>query len=383
MIGCRSDLGAPRRGSFIWVTRAGPCRYTETIEEERTVSTDTMTLAAAHLLLTRLGVTPDELQWAPVTPPTFADYLPTVIAAAGPGARRTYGTYWDRILTVFADRRLDQVAVTDVEILMHDTVAATVLRRTARNGVCAAEHLLAALRAIYARAVADRLIPPQHNPAAQVRKPRRPPNNRRGLTSDELVEINHAAAHSGNDTALDTLLLRLHTETACRRRAGILLRENDIDEHWCLLRLREKNNNTRWQPASPTLTAALLEHRHRRGTGHPEGPLLRYRDGRPLSTRRYDHLWARLGHELPWITAQNITTHWLRHTTVTWVERNFGYGIARAYAGHTFNTGDATNTYIKANIQEIATALSVLTGEPHPLAKRPVSAPTPNYAATP
>jgi site-specific recombinase XerD len=334
------------------------------------VSTDATTLAAAHLLLARLGVTPDDLQWTPVTPPTFADYLPTVVAAAGPGARRTYGTYWDRILTQFADRRLDQVAVTDVEILMQDTIAATVLRRTARNGVCAAEHLLAALRAIYTRAVADRLIPPHHNPAAQVRKPRRPPNNRRALTSEELAEINYTAAHSGNDTALDTLLLRLHAETACRRRAGILLRESDIDERWCLLRLREKNNNTRWQPASPTLIAALVEHRHHRGIG-PEASLLRYRDGRPLTTRRYDHLWTRLGHKLPWLAAQNITTHWLRHTTITWVERNFGYGIARAYAGHNYRTGDTTNTYIKANMQEIATALSTLTGEPHPLARNP------------
>jgi hypothetical protein len=140
-----------------------------------------------RLRSTRRGLSRQEigdLQWTPVTPPTFADYLPTVVAAAGPGARRTYGTYWDRILSRFADRRLDQVTVTDVEILMHDTMAATVLRRTARNGVCAAEHLLAALRAIYTRAVADRLIPPHHNPAAQVRKPRRPPNNRRALTSD-------------------------------------------------------------------------------------------------------------------------------------------------------------------------------------------------------
>jgi hypothetical protein len=49
---------------------------------------------------------------------------------------------------------------------MQDTIAATVQRRTARNGVCAAEHLVAALRAIYTRAVADRLVPSNLNPAA-------------------------------------------------------------------------------------------------------------------------------------------------------------------------------------------------------------------------
>ncbi|MFG1997504.1 hypothetical protein ACGFJ7_46755 [Actinoplanes sp. NPDC048988] len=52
-------------------------------------------------------------------------------------------------------------------------------------------------------------------------------------------------------------------------------------------------------------------------------------------------------------------------------QRNFSYGIARAYAGHTDNTGPATTTYIKADIHAVATALATLTGEPHPLALNP------------
>lgn len=63
-----------------------------------------------------------------------------------------------------------------------------------------------------------------------------------------------------------------------------------------------------------------------------------------------------------------MSTHWLRHTILTWVERNFGYGIARAYAGHTDNTGPATTTYSKADLQAVAAALAALTGQPHPLA---------------
>jgi hypothetical protein len=63
-------------------------------------------------------------------------------------------------------------------------------------------------------------------------------------------------------------------------------------------------------------------------------------------------------------------THWLRHTTLTWVERSFGYAVARAYAGHTDSGGDAgiTTTYVRASAHEIAAALAALTGEPHPLA---------------
>jgi integrase len=79
-------------------------------------------------------------------------------------------------------------------------------------------------------------------------------------------------------------------------------------------------------------------------------------------------VWKRIGQRLPWAAAQCVSTHWLRHTTLTWVERNFGYGIARAYAGHTDSTGPATTTYIKADLQAVATALAALTGQPHPLA---------------
>ena len=89
---------------------------------------------------------------------------------------------------------------------------------------------------------------------------------------------------------LNPALLRLHTETACRRAAALHLTEDDIDPDWCLLRLHEKNSIIRWQPASPTLITALLRHRDQRGVGDPAAALLRYHDGTPLSTRRYDHL---------------------------------------------------------------------------------------------
>lgn len=65
---------------------------------------------------------------------------------------------------------------------------------------------------------------------------------------------------------------------------------------------------------------------------------------------------------------QQISTHWLRHTTLTWVERNFGYAVARAYAGHSESGSDVstTSTYIRANLQEVGAALAALTNEAHP-----------------
>jgi len=136
-----------------------------------------------------------------------------------------------------------------------------------------------------------------------------------------------------------------------------------------LIFLREKGQTVRWQPVSPTLMAHLLAHTEQRHA-QTDGQLLRYRTGAPITRRRYDHLWTRIGSHLPWVATQQISTHWLRHTTLTWVERSFGYAVARAYAGHTDTGNDqsATTTYVRASLQEVAAALAALTGEPHPLA---------------
>jgi hypothetical protein len=98
---------------------------------------------------------------------------------------------------------------------------------------------------------------------------------------------------------LDALVLRLHTETACRRGGGLALRLQDVDPQRGLIRLREKGETLRWQPITLNQAARLLEHARRRGADRPEDQLLRYRNGRPRTSRRYDRLWARLGERLP------------------------------------------------------------------------------------
>jgi integrase/recombinase XerC len=114
---------------------------------------------------------------------------------------------------------------------------------------------------------------------------------------------------------------------------------------------------------------AHLRHHARERQAPPTGLLLRKRNGKPITHRRYDYLWERLSQHLPWVASQQISTHWLRHTTLTWVERNFGFAVARAYAGHTDADNKATTTaYVQAELHEVVLALAALTGEPHPLA---------------
>ena len=243
-----------------------------------------------------------------------------------------------------------------------------VARRNARGGRSAAAHLIAALRCVYRHAENDGYIQSADNPALKVAKLRRLPSTRRAVPDTRLADINQVAGTTVNDPALDTLILRLHTETACRRGGALALQPGDLDPDQCLIRLREKGETVRWQPVSPTLMTHLQHHAEQR-QAPANGQLLCYANGRPITSRRYDHLWGRIGKHLTWVATQQISIHWLRHTTLTWVERNFGYAVARAYAGHTdsSNTG-TTATYVRANLPEIAVALAALTGEPHPLA---------------
>jgi integrase/recombinase XerC len=330
---------------------------------------------AALVLLERMGLTPADLAAVPQQfrklAPTFAEYVPVVSAAVSAGTRRAYGSYWNRVLEHWGDRRLDEPTPSEIRQLMAYVKTHVVARRNARGGRGAEEHLVAALRCLYQRAVDDGLIAAADNPARKVAKPRRLPATRRALPDNRLAQINEIAAATGDDPELDTLLLRLHTETACRRGGALALRPRDLDPDpdQCLVLLREKGETVRWQPVSPTLMARLVEHGRTRHAP-AEGGLLRYRSGQPVTSRRYDHLWTRLGRHLPWVRTQGISSHWIRHTTLTWVERNFGYAVARAYAGHTDSGSEtgATATYVRASIAEVATALAALTGEPHPLA---------------
>ena len=214
---------------------------------------------AALLILERMGLSPDDLTATPRNRPpmqTFADYVPVVSAGVTDGTRKAYGSYWNRVVEQWGDRRLDDPTPSEIKQLVAYVRANTVPRRNARGGRSAAENLIAALRCLYRHAQDDGLIDERDNPARKVDKPRRLPSTRRAVNDARLAEINQVAATTGDDPELDTLLLRLHTETACRRGGALALRPADLDPEQCLILLREKGETIRWQPVSPTLMAA-------------------------------------------------------------------------------------------------------------------------------
>lgn len=326
---------------------------------------------AARLLLARLGITPQDLLESSASAgevPTFGDYIPRVRAVVTPGTLRTYGPYWKRIDARWHDRQLTEPTAMELKELVEHTRRIAVMRRNSRGGRSAAETMASAIRCLYRHAREDGYIPVAGDPAAHVHRPRRARSTRTALSDYQLAQINRVVATTGNDIDLDALIMRLHIETACRLGGALALRPRDLDRDNCLIRLREKAQADRWQPVSPTLMHALLEHCSR--GAEPDNQLLRYGNGRPITRRRYDHIWERIGRHLSWVATLGVTTHWVRHTTLTWVDRNFGYPVARSFAGHAEPSGDsgATLIYTRASLTEVCQALAALTGEPHPMA---------------
>jgi integrase/recombinase XerC len=121
---------------------------------------------AALVLLERMGLSPADLAAVPEprTPvPTFAEYVPVVSAAVSDGTRRAYGSYWNRIVDQWRGRRLDEPTRSEIRQLMVYIKTHVMAHRNARGGRSAQEHLVAALRCLYKRAVDDGLIAEAEN----------------------------------------------------------------------------------------------------------------------------------------------------------------------------------------------------------------------------
>ena len=211
-------------------------------------------IKAARMLLDKMGINPADLIRAPadsLAAPTFAEYIPRVSGAVSSGTRRVYGSYWNRVIQEWGPRPITGVTASDIGQLAEQIKATVVTRRNARGGRGAAEHLIAALRCLYKHAIADGILTDNDNPAARVPKPRRLRSTRTALPDGGLEEILRVAATTGDDPALDALLLRLHTETACRRGGALALMTDDLDAEHCLIRLHEKGETVAGSPYHP------------------------------------------------------------------------------------------------------------------------------------
>lgn len=301
---------------------------------------------------------------------TVAEYVPVVAAGYQPRSRRTYGSYWRLLVELCGDRPLDQVTVDELMEVADEAARRARARRVGSDGRASRESCVAAMRAVFTRAVKAGHI--ATNPALAVDKPRRLSNRRRALAPSELADVWEAVIATTRDPDLDLLLLRFHLESGARRMGAINLRVRDIDPDRQTIWLREKFGAEREQPISRSLLDSICSLAAARGASQPDAAALRTlprgtAGSRPLSDRRYDRLFERAQARVTWSDRTPLTAHVLRHTAITAVERLAGEAVARAFAGHT-STSSVTGTYTTATMAEVATAVAVLTNEPHPLA---------------
>lgn len=197
--------------------------------------------------------------------PTFSAYIRHLREALPETIVSTYGSYWSVIERAWPDRLLTSPTATEIDQLVRHHRSNAVVRRNFRGGRGAATNMISAIRCIYRHAEADRILHPHDNPALQVKKPRRLPSTRHALDLDQVVDIGRVASTTGDDCELDSLIVRLHIETACRRGGLLALTVDDLNVEDCLVKLREKGETERWQPVSPTLMGRLVEHVALRG----------------------------------------------------------------------------------------------------------------------
>jgi len=301
--------------------------------------------------------------------PTVRDYVPVVAEGYQPRSRQTYSSYWQLTVELLGDIALDRVSVDDLRSVADEAARRAGRRRPGCDGRASRESCVAAMRAVFTRAHKAGLV--QANPALLVEKPRRLPNRRRALSQLELNDLWAAVAATTRDPQLDLLLIRFHLESGARRMGAINLRVKDLDPTRQTVWLREKFGTEREQPIGRCLLEAITQLAQARGSTGPEDRALMTlrRSGgalAPLTGRTYDRIFTRAQDRIAWSAQTPLTAHVLRHTAITAVERVAGFAVAARFAGHT--PGSVTGTYTKADITEVAAAVAVLTGEPHPLA---------------
>lgn len=298
----------------------------------------------------------------PMSLPTLATFIESIAPTFAAPTIATYEPHWRLAIARFGDRPIASVDLGDLHLVLADAVARARKNRPGSTGRSSAETCVAALRAVFRRAHDAGLI--RANPAAALPRPRRVRSRRRALSDVELGELVDAVRTTSTDPHLDLLLVRFHLETGARRGGAINLTIADLDPPRSTVWLHEKNDSEREQPVSPTTMRLLQRHVARRGVG--AGPVFWTVSGQALTSRRYDAMFERARRLLPWAERTQVSAHVLRHTAITAVGRLAGYPVAQAFAGHA--PSGTTGRYMYASVDEVASAVAVLTGELHPLA---------------
>ncbi len=284
--------------------------------------------------------------------PTLAEFAGQVLDLLGGRTLDTYRHHILRLVDEFGHRRLDEVQPLELERLAVQTRRDAVELRDARHGFGAQESFVNATRFVFV--CAHKAGHLRDNPASGLARPRRRRSARRALSSDELAALFAAVLATSRDPELDLLIVSFARETACRREGILNLRLADVQPIPSVM-LYEKFEEQREIPISAQLEKALRAHSEARPSNGVD-TVFRYRDGQPLTDRRFDTIFRRLGDHLPWAKSLGVSLHWIRYSTLTDIRMSSGERVASAYAGHGDQSGGITGLYTRATFEELRVA---------------------------
>ena len=297
---------------------------------------------------------------------TVDGLMPSVMEALPRRSARTYKPGLRFLEARMGAARVDSVTAVQLRQLRDELHAASgnqTVRRAQDTGRAlrtydpgafgqgAAENFVTAVRFFFRYAIDAGLL--EKSPAEAVSVPRRHPSLRRPLTSEELTQIWDVAVGTGMDPELDGMILTVLRHTACRRSGllGLALTHLDLDGGRILL--TEKYSDTRALPMAPRLIADLLDFAHARGSGRPSDPVFRYRNGDPLTRRRFNSLFDRVDRHTTFSETLNVSAHWIRHTTLADITAVSDLRVAAAFAGHSPEELGVTGIYTKVTFDDL------------------------------
>ncbi|SFU08003.1 Site-specific recombinase XerC [Geodermatophilus amargosae] len=306
---------------------------------------------------------------------TVATFAPRVRALCPPKSRDTYGAGFDRLVDQFGPTALEAVQTVELaelrDRIRRDVGEARVRSAELRgrqlrsydpdaHGHGAAENFVRSTRFFFRTAVRVGLL--RASPAADLAAPDRPPAPERPLTESELAELRRIAGTTGQDPLLDVLLLDFLRQTAARREGALNLRRAHLHHGQRAVTLTEKRGSTRTLPLGTALLARLDTLSRERGGRLPQDHVFRFRDGTPLTRRRFNSLFDRLDRHSEWSEQLDVGAHWLRHTTLSDVAAVSGLRVAQDYAGHRPRRSNTIERYTAVDFEDLVAAYECLFG---------------------
>lgn len=336
-------------------------------------------LDLARTMITNVAPVGDEVAYVFASQdchaPALETAIPAFLASLTSGRTRTkYQTELTLFLERFGDTPLGDLSASDIARFIHDQV-----QNAARNegfSTSKAEAMTTAFRSLEAWAIQQ---PEWHFPTVGhlLRlEIIRDPDARRALEPDELLDTLELLPTLCPDPLLVRVGLQLFRETAVRRgtsfaleigdlRLGTLDPERllDIDhrpDHDVYIKAPIPKSRRRADLRITRPLAAALLSVHERNPAEPK--LLKYGNGSPIGANFWHAQFQRLDAERPWAAEIDMGPHYLRHTTLTDVERIAGTAVSRRFGTHAPSARDAHRVYTKASRTEVFAVHRLLFG---------------------